>query len=143
LEQRSSPSAPAELTKAYWDVIGERMETATIAIVFAATFLDQFIYLYGCNHFGIEDYEREFDRLSLRVKWLKIPERVHGKAIPENSAAIEMLGELLQVRPQNSSLQSFRHGERSYSRSRKDRIASKAHAQMRPKCCLHGKIIGG
>ena len=37
LEQRSSPSAPAELTKAYWDVIGERMETATIAIVFAAT----------------------------------------------------------------------------------------------------------
>jgi hypothetical protein len=96
LRGRSSP-APSEL-KAYWDTAGERMETATIAIVFAATFLDQFIYKYGCGHFGIEDCEKEFDRLSLRSKWLKIPERAHGKTILETSSAIEMLGELVQVR---------------------------------------------
>jgi len=52
----------------YWGLVQERIEAATITIVFAATFLDQFIYLYGCSHFGIEDCEKEFDRMSLRTK---------------------------------------------------------------------------
>lgn len=58
----------------YWGLVQGRIETGTIAIVFAATFLDQFIYLYGCGHFEIEDCEKEFDRMSLRAKWLRIPE---------------------------------------------------------------------
>lgn len=98
LQRRTSnPANPSEFN-AYWNIVGERIETATIAIVFAATFLDQFIYKYGCSHFGIEDCEKEFDRLSLRSKWLRIPERAHGKTIPETSSAMEMLGELVQVR---------------------------------------------
>lgn len=98
LQRRSSnPANPSEFNT-YWGIVDERMETATIAIVFAATFLDQFIYKYGCSHFGIEDCEKEFDRLSLRSKWLRIPERAHGKTIVETSSAMEMLGELVQVR---------------------------------------------
>jgi len=97
LEKRLHPSSPADY-KAQLDIINERMETATIAIVFSATFLDQFIYLYGCVHFGVEECEKEFDRFTLRAKWLKISQRVFGKSIPENSAAIEMLNELVQVR---------------------------------------------
>jgi hypothetical protein len=96
LEQRATPS-PSEF-KSYWDMVNERMETATITIVFAASFLDQFIYKYGCDYFGIEDCEKDFDRLSLRAKWLKIPARAVGKNIPESSPAIVMLGELVQVR---------------------------------------------
>lgn len=97
LERRPKPSTPMEFHE-YWGANGERMEAATITIVFAATFLDQFIYLYGCSHFGIEDCEKDFDRLSLRAKWISIPARVHGKSIPEHSEAIEMLGDLVQVR---------------------------------------------
>src|SRR5664280_85130 len=82
LEQRANPS-PSEF-KDYWNSVGERMEAATITIVFAASFLDLFIYKYGCNYFGIEDCEKDFDRLSLRTKWLKIPARAVGKSIPEN-----------------------------------------------------------
>lgn len=82
----------------HWGLVEERIEAATVTVVFAATYLDQFIYLYGCSHFGIEDCEKEFDRMGLRAKWLKIPERVHGKAIPECSQAIQMLDDLVQVR---------------------------------------------
>jgi hypothetical protein len=97
LAQLPAPSALAEFHHE-WAVVGERIEAATITIVFAASFLDQFIYKYGCGHFGTEDCENEFDRLSLRAKWLKIPSRAIGKSIPENSEAIKMLDELVQVR---------------------------------------------
>jgi hypothetical protein len=96
LKQHAKPSSSQ--IPAFWQKAGERMEAATITIVFAASFLDQFIYKYGCNYFGIEDCEKEFDRLSLRAKWLKIPERAVGKGIPEKSDAIAMLDELVQVR---------------------------------------------
>jgi hypothetical protein len=69
-----------------------------IAIVFAAMYLEAFIYDYACLHLSEADVERYLDRLDPVRKWEFIPRLVTGAGLDQSSHVFEAVNRVINVR---------------------------------------------
>lgn len=79
--------------------LGRRRRAAAVkAVVFAAGYLDYFIYRFACTYDTIDYFERNLDKLSAVGKWIVIPRLFVGKELNQETESFQFLKRLVQAR---------------------------------------------
>ncbi|MFZ2148161.1 MAG: hypothetical protein WAV28_13160 [Sedimentisphaerales bacterium] len=89
------------------NVAAELNHHSASTVVFAALFLEAFIYDYAAANFSDTYTENYLDKLSLVSKWVVIPKLVTGKNFPTEGQAFEHLVKLHKAR---NSLVHYKSG---------------------------------
>jgi hypothetical protein len=76
----------------------EETKSSFVTIVFAAAYLESFIYDYGSLITSPEYFDEHLDGLDAVSKWVVIPELVNGRGIKTDKAAFSCLSELIKCR---------------------------------------------
>ena len=80
------------------NLISDIRTSSVIAVVFAATCLENFIYRYALRRLSHQYYMVHLDRLNLFSKWLVIPRIVTHKELDARSPALNSLRQLISAR---------------------------------------------
>lgn len=80
------------------NVTAELSHHSASTVVFAALFLEAFIYDYAAANFSNTYTNKYLDKLSLVSKWVVIPKLVTGKNFPTEGQAFEHLVKLQRAR---------------------------------------------
>ena len=102
IENKRRVYEKAHTTKKYDPKLGrfiiEETKFSFITIIFAAAYLESFIYDYGSLILSPEYFDEHLDRLDAVSKWVVIPELVNGRGIKTSEAAFSHLSELIKCR---------------------------------------------
>lgn len=109
-------------------------EYAVAVIVFAAFYLEGYIYQYATKHLSSTYFKKYLDKLSLNAKYVVIPELVTGKKMNAGSKAFQMLADLVSTRNGLAHPKPTRNNSSDYSEEEKEEffdLIKNAHLAFR------------
>jgi hypothetical protein len=101
---------------------------ATIAVTFAATALESYIYNYAARKFGENFTQKHIDALSHESKWLIVPRMVSGREVRADHPAAAALRALIKAR--NAVVHLKARNFRSYDEVQSTADSSRNQRQM-------------
>lgn len=98
LKKLSLESPKSKTCTRYFTSRGDIFHSSAITIVFAAFYLEAYIYIFAQKYLSRKYIAKHLEKLSLESKWIIIPKLITGKDYPTGSQAYQDLIKVVKLR---------------------------------------------